>query len=70
MPKWFIHLQKLFGAALGPLWCGPKKFLPHPPQKGNFRAAEISAQSISTIFGQKNVFGHFFGKVEGRSLGC
>ena len=69
MPKWFIHLQKLFGAALGPLWCVPKIFLPHPPQKGNFRAAEISAQPISTIFGQKKFFWSFFRDSRGSFIG-
>ena len=47
-----------------------QKIFATPTQKGNFRAAEISAQPISTIFGQKNFLGHFFGIVEGRSLGC
>ena len=46
-----------------------KKILSHPPQKGNFRAAEISAQPISTIFGQKNFFWSFFRDSRGSFIG-
>ena len=59
-PKWFSRHQKLFAWALEPLWCGPKKYRPPPPQKGRFGAAEISTKPILTIFSEKKNWSNFW----------